>query len=306
MSRATDLELEDLYSAIEESARLIDVPCSRDRVFPFLAAYRDEIARAVIAFRVATDARHAGEFNCHVLALPKDVDPYAVALSNGLITGTDHPVGTLLSDVERQCPIDSYGFDFGIVGGFQKTWSFFPADDFQNLSKIADIPSMPPSLAENVSFFADRGLSDKVSLIGIDYRSKTANVYFGELPDECLEPKSVLSMHRELGLPDPSERMMQLGQQAFGLYVTLNWDSPKIQRISFSVMTQNPMSLPIQLDPKIERFARTVRYGANSPKIVYAAMTSAGEEYCKFQAYFRWRTQVLELMQLSDSGEESA
>jgi len=304
MSRTA--ELEDLYSAIEESARLVDVACSRDRVFPFLTAYGDVITRAVIAFRVATDARHAGEFNCHVLSLPKDVDPYAVALSNGLATETDHPVGALLSDIGRQCPIDSYGFDFGVVGGFQKTWSFFPADDFQNLSKIAGIPSMPPSLAENVGFFTDRGLGDKVSLIGIDYQHRTANVYLGELPEECLEPKAMLSMHRELELPDPSERMLKLGQQAFGFYVTLSWDSPKIQRISFSVITPDPMALHIRLEPKIEQFARTVQYGTDDPKIVYAAMTSAGEEYYKLQAYFRWRSRVLDLMQPSDSDEEPA
>lgn len=290
-----------IYAAIEESARVLGVHCSRDKVWPILSAYEDALPQAVIAFRVATDARHAGDLNCHILSLPKDVNPYAVALSKGLIAATDHPVGALLSDVQKRCPIDSYGFDFGLVGGFQKTWSFFPGDDLQRLSKLADIPSMPHSLAEHFGFFADRGLDDRVSLIGVDYPHRTANVYFGELPAECLEPKAILSMHREIGLPDPSERMLKLGRQAFGIYATLSWDSSKIERISFSVMTSDPLALPVQLDPKIEQFARCVPYGAGGPTIVYAAMSSTGEEYYKIQSYYRWRPRVLKLMQLSDS-----
>ena len=301
MSGAT--ELTDLYSAIEESARVMDVPCSRDKVWPFLVAYEDFIAQAVIAFRMATDARHAGELNCHILSLPKDVDPYAIALSNGLTPETDHPVGSLISDIGVKCPIDSYGCDFGVVGGFQKTWSFFPEDDFQNLSKIAEIPSMPRSLAENIGFFTSRDLGDKVSLIGIDYEHKTVNVYFGELPDERLKPKEILLMHREIGLPDPSNQMLKFSRQAFGFYVTLSWESSKIERISFPVMAPDLISLAVQRDLKIEKFMRRIPYGVDTPNVVYAALTSTGEEYYKFQSYYRWRPRILDLMQISGSEE---
>jgi hypothetical protein len=296
-------ELAGLYSTIEESARLLDVACSRDKVWPILTAYGDALAQAVIAFRVATGARHAGELDCR-FTIPKDVDPYAVALSNGLTTETGHPVGALLSDIQGRCPIDSYGIDFGVVGGFKKIWSFFPADDLQGLSRLTDIPSMPCSLAENVSFFARHGLDDKASLIGIDYQHRTVNVYFGELPAECLEPKTILSMHREIELPDPSEQMIKLGQQAFGIYVTLSWDSSKIERICFAVMTPDPMALPVRLEPKIEQFVRSVPYGAADRKFVYAATSSTGGEYYKLQSYYQWRPRILNLMQLSDSIED--
>src|SRR5262245_53578440 len=114
MSRTT--ELADLYSAIEESARLLDISCSRGKVWPILAAYggaEDALVESVIAFRLATDARHAGELDCR-FTIPKDVDPYALALSQGFIMETDRPVGTFLSDLRGRCPVECYAIDFGV------------------------------------------------------------------------------------------------------------------------------------------------------------------------------------------------
>ncbi|MFI9581852.1 aromatic prenyltransferase [Streptomyces sp. NPDC052236] len=298
-------ELASLYSAIEESAGLLDIACSRARVWPILTAYGDAVPRAMIAFRVATDARHEKEFDCRI-SLPKDIDPYSRALSEGLITETGHPVGALLSDIQERCPIDSYGIDFGVVGGFKKIWVFFPEDDLQKLASLVGIPSMPRSLEENAGFFARHGLEDRVGLIGIDYHARTVNVYFGDLPGACLEPKSILSMHRDIGLPDPSEQMLKFCEQAFGIYTTLSWDSPKIKRISFSVITPDPMALPARLGPKIEQFVRSVPYGADDPKMVHAAVTSTGEEYYKLQSYYRWRPRKVNLMSSVDSAKDPA
>jgi len=297
-------DMADVYAAIEKTSQLLGVPCSRDRVWPILAAYEDVLPQAVIAFRVATDARHVGELDCR-MTVPKDVDPYARALASGLTAETDHPVGKLLSEIPGHCPVDCYGIDFGIVSGFQKVWAFFPSDDLQELSRLAGIPSMPRSLPEGVSFFSKHGL-EKVSLIGIDYEDQTANVYFGALPADCREPEAILSMHREIGLPEPSEQMLKLGREAFGIYFTLRWESPKIERISFAVITPDPMALPVRFAPRIEQFVRNLPYGATDPKLVYVAMKSTGEEYHKLQTYYRWRPRVLDLMQLpgSDSAQE--
>jgi Aromatic prenyltransferase Orf2 len=295
-------ELEAVYSAIEESARLLAIPCSRAKVWPILAAYGDAIPRAVIAFRVATGSRHAGELDWR-FTVPTDVDPYAVAVSNGLVAKTDHPVGTLLADVHRRCPVDSYGVDFGVVGGFKKIYAFFPPDDMQRLETLVDIPAMPRGLAENFSFFARHGLAgDKVNVFGVDYRERTANVYFGGLPAECLEPKNVRSMHRELGLPDPSEQMLKLARQAFGIYVTLGWDSSNVERLCFAVMPSDAGALPVRIAPEIEKFLESVPYGADDRRFIYyAAVSSSGEEYYKLQSYYRWQSRMLNQMLLSDS-----
>jgi hypothetical protein len=275
-------ELEDLYSAIEESAGLVDVACSRDKVWPILTAY-DAARQNIIAFRVATDTRDDGDFHCR-FSLHDGVEPYSVALSKGLTTETDHPVGALLSDMQERCPIDSSGVDFGVVCGFRKIWVYFPDGDFQRLSTLVDIPSMPSSLADNVGLFARHGLDDRVDVVGVNYHHKTVNLYFPEPPD----PKTIRSLHRDIGLPEPSEQMLKFCEGAFGFYTTLSWDSPKVERISFGAKAQDPMALPVRLGPKIEHFAKNVSYGVNDPKLVYAAMTSTGEEYYKLQSYYRW------------------
>lgn len=293
----------DLYSAIEESARLLDIPCSRDKVLPVLTAYEDALPHAVIAFRVATGARYTGDLDWR-FTVPNDVDPYAVAVANGLTAETDHPVSALLAGVRDRCPIESYGIDFGVVGGFKKIYAFFPSNNMQGLSTLVDISSMPPSLAEHLDFFARHGLDDKVNVFGIDYRHRTANVYFGGLPAECLEPGTIRSMLRELKLPDPSEQMVKLGQQAFGVYVTLGWDSPGIERFCFAVMTSDSTALPVRVAPKIEQFLSDLPQGAADGRFVYyAAVSSTEDEHYKLQSYYKWEPRMLDQMLLSESAE---
>src|SRR5580698_3598695 len=193
-----------LYSVIEESARLLEVACSPEKVLPILSVYGDGRAPAIVAFRVATGTRHAKELDCR-FSVPADVDPYALAVTHGFTGWTDHPVSALLSDFRERYPIDSYGIDFGVVGGFKKIWLVWPRTDLQEVSKLAGIPSMPRALGENIGFFARHGLGDTAGLLGIDYRSRTLNVYFGEQPAECFEPETIRSMLREAEQGVPSE-----------------------------------------------------------------------------------------------------
>lgn len=291
-------ELEALYSDIEEAAGLLDVACSRDKVWPILTAYADALPpQAQIAFRVATNA--AG-LDCRFASLPKDVDPYALALSNGLTTETDHPVGALLSDIQERFPIDYHGIDFGVVGGFKKTWTFFPLNDLQKVSRLADVPSMPRSLAENIGFYTRHGLDDKMSLIGIDYPSKTLNLYFLGAPAESREPEAVRSMLREFGLPDPSEQMLKLAQQATGFYTTLSWDSSKVERITFAVVVPDLAAFPtrVEVEPKIEKFARNApyTYGPTDRKGIYGVTSSTHGEYYKLQSWYQMAPQLLKML----------
>ncbi|MER5215131.1 aromatic prenyltransferase [Streptomyces sp. NPDC002838] len=288
MPSTVDVDVASVYSAIEKSADLLDVTASRDIVWPILTAFEDALPQAVIAFRVATNAQHEGDFDAR-FTLPKEADPYAVALSKGLIAKTGHPIGNLLSDIQQLCPIDSYGIDFGVTSGFKKIWVYFPAGEHETLARLTELESMPRSLAENVDFFTRYGLAEKVDVIGIDYRSRTMNVYLAA-PAECFERETVLAMHEDIGLPSPSEQMFNFCEKSFGLYTTQNWDSMEIERISYGVKTQTPMAYFARLGTKIEHFVKSVPYGVDDPKMVYAAVTSAGEEYYKLQSYYRWRS----------------
>ncbi|GAA2679800.1 hypothetical protein GCM10010400_48950 [Streptomyces aculeolatus] len=280
----TDTGMEGLYAAIEEASGLLDVAPSRDKVWPILSAY--ELDKVVVAFRVTT--RGSKDLDCRFTALPADVNPYRYAVSKGIAEATDHPVGTLLDDVQANIPVTAHGVDFGVVEGFRKTWTFLPGNDLQKLSKVAALPSMPPSLAENLDFYARYGLDDKNSMIGIDYPSRTVNVYFLQFPDETREPETVRAMLRDLGLPEPSEQMLTLAKQAVGIYTTLTWDSPKIQRITFATLVPDAEALPgrIAVEPSVEKFARNVPHTYPGPvQGLYNVASYSGGEYFKLQTY---------------------
>ncbi|WP_327289757.1 aromatic prenyltransferase [Streptomyces sp. NBC_01198] len=291
-------ELEDLYSVIGESARLVGVDASRDKVWPVLTAYRDVIPQSAIAFRVETSARRGDDFSCRFTMIPKDVDPYALALANGLTPRTGHPVASLSADIAAACPIDNYGVDFGVVGGFTKTFQFFPPDDLQPVSTLADIAAVPPALAENSPFFARHGVADQVALTGMDYEHRTFNVYF-KTPDGYLrEPKNVAAILSDIDMPEPSDQLLTHARSAGGFYVTLNWDSPGVQRICFSAMTADPSAVTGgRIEPRIEQLARNAPSadpGAERRFIAYVASSPAGE-YFKLLSFYRAQPDVVRL-----------
>lgn len=290
-------EAAELYSVIQESARLLDVACSREKVWPILAVYGDALAHAApVAFRVATGVRHVGELDCRFVTHPKDRDPYPLALSNGLIAETKHPIGVVLSDIGERYPIDTYGIDFGVVGGFKKIYAVLTPDDLQKLSTLVEIPSMPPSLAENADFLTRHGLDDRVGALAIDYPQRTVNVYFNEVPTECFAPNTIRSIFREIGLSEPSEQLLKLAQEAFGLYVTLSWDSSKIERFSFGVTTTDLTTLPVRIEPEIERFVKRVPHGGVHRKFVYGVSSEPEGEYYKLESHYKWNPGSVEFI----------
>jgi hypothetical protein len=139
-----------------ESALLLDISCSRDKIWPILTAYKDVLTDAVIVFSMAS-GHNATELDFSISVPAGYGDPYAVALSNGLIAKTDHPVGALLSDIQERFPLGLYAIDGEVSGGFRKTYAFFPPDDLQGPSHLIGIPSMPNSVAEDSSLFARYG-----------------------------------------------------------------------------------------------------------------------------------------------------
>lgn len=291
-------ELDDLYSVIEDAARLVDVACSREKVWPVLTAYQDVIPRSAIAFRVETSARRGDDFSCRFTMIPKDVDPYARALSGGLTPQTDHPVASLSADIAAACPIDNYGVDFGVIGGFTKSFQFFPPDDMQRVSTLAGIAAVPPALAENSAFFARHGVADQVALTGMDYEHKTFNVYF-KTPDGYLrEPGNVAAILGDIGMPEPSEHLLTLAGAAGGFYVTLNWKSSAVQRICFSAMTMDPAAVTgNRLEARIGKLAKNAPSadpGADRSFICYAASSPAGE-YFKLLSFYRFAPDVARL-----------
>jgi hypothetical protein len=148
-------------------------------------------------------------------------------------------------------------------------------------------------MAENVEFFTRHGYGDRVAGIAIDYPSRTVNVYFNDLPAECYEAKTILETVRELGMAEPSDHMLKLGEKAFGLYVTLGWDSPEIERICYAAATADLTTLPVPIEPEIEKFVKNVPYGGDERKFVYGVALLPQGEYYKLESHYKWKPGAL-------------
>lgn len=299
-----------LHAAIEEAAGLLEVTYPREQVLRVLDLYGGDLAQAVVAFRVSTGADRAGELDCRFTVPNTDAghsdaagddataDPYELALAHGLLEPTDHPVSRLLADLRAHLPIDGYGIDFGVVGGFKKIWVILPRTALQRVADLARIPTMPPALGESLDYVARHGLGDTVGLLGIDYRHRTVNIYFGEPPEGGVPAETLRAMLREIGQPEPGPELLGLAGRLFGIYLTLTWDSPVIARVSFAVATTDPASLPVALDDRIDLFVRHIRRSDPHTRFVYAVATQPDGAYYKLQAYYRWGAGVPEIMQL--------
>jgi hypothetical protein len=293
-------DAERVYSAIDESARLLGISYSTDKVRSVVNAYQDVLADSMIVFSMAGGQR-SGELDFSFSVPAGHGDPYAIALSNGLTEKSEHPVGSLQSEIQEWCPIGMYGIDGEVSGGFKKIYTFFPKEELQGVSRLANIPSMPESVAENAGLFARYGM-DKVQMASIDYHRKTVNLYFGDLPAECLEPDSVRSMLREMGLPEPSEQGLDFARRSFSIYPTLNWNSGKIERICLAVITTDPLAPPALAEPRIAHFAKHAPYAyADAHTYVYGFTIVPGGEYYKLGAYYQISDQQRKLLKTFDA-----
>ncbi|GAB2829609.1 aromatic prenyltransferase [Actinoallomurus bryophytorum] len=276
------IELEDLFSAIGESCGLLDIACSREKIEPFLSEYGFALPAGVF-FTTWTGPR-AGEFNYALLVPPVGPDPYERALAKGFAEKTDHPVGSLLSDFKERLGVSLYGAECGVADGFKEIHAFFNFEALPDTERLAEIPSIPPSLAGNAGLLAEHGVGGLAGLAAINYQERTVSVYFGELR---LDKDKILSLLRELGMPEPSEPELELMSKSFVVYPTFSWDSPKVERICFAVPSLDPLAFPARLDPEAEQFAKSAPYTYDGKRLlVYGFTFTPGERYYQVQSYW--------------------
>lgn len=281
---------ERVYAAMEEAAGLLGVNCARDKVYPLLTAFQGQLDEGVVVFSMASGRRHSTELDFSFSLEASQGDPYATIVDMGLFSATGHPVDDLLADTQKHWPVTLFAIDGTVTSGFKKTYAFFPTDDMPGVDQLSGISSMPSSVAENLDLFARYGL-DKVQMTSMDYKKRQVNLYFSNLNRTYLEPESVLALVRELGLHVPSELGLAFCKRSFSMYPTLNWDTGKIDRLCFAVISTDPTLVPSQDRGDIERFhtyatQAPYSYVGEKRTLVYGLTLSPTEEYYKLGAYY--------------------
>lgn len=276
---------------------------SRDKVEPVLTAFGEALSESMVVFSVQTGERYAGQLD-YCLTLPSGVvDPYSLALSGGFFEETDHPVGSLLSDFEERYTFTEHFIDCGAAEGPRKLYAHFPQDQVK-VSSLADLPSMPPAVADNAGLFARYGL-ENVAMMGVGYKSKTMSLYFQFTPENRPGPKAIGSMLREIGMRETDERTLEFASRAMRSNITLSWDSSKIVRVAFApppARGLDPSATPIHMPPHYARFATTAPRAYDGERVnLFAVKWMPGAEFLEVCSYYQLSSSYLKILIKDDN-----
>jgi hypothetical protein len=284
-------DLESVYSATADTARLLGAPCDRDALWPILRAYEAGFTGGAVALRTTTRARRSGELSVRYIGPAGDPDPYRVALDQGFTVEADRPAGRLYREIQDRGGVGFRGVDVGVASGFEKIWSIYADDGGKTVEAMSRTPGMPPSVGGNLDYFARHGLTG-INGIAVDYRSHSVNVYFPFTG--ARDAQKISTMIEDLGFRVPGNDELDLCCRAFSVYFTFPWNSPNIERICFPVRTPAPDLVPAHLDPLIGRFVRGARFHDGDRAYVYALAFSGHGPYYKIENFYHRPAPMIE------------
>jgi Aromatic prenyltransferase Orf2 len=276
-------DLESVYSAVADTAHLLGAACDRDELWPVLRAYEAGFTNGGVALRTTTRARRSGELSVRYLAPAGDPDPYLLALDRKFTTTADHPVDRLHQEIQDRGTVMFNGVDVGAASGFEKVWSIYAGDAATSIEAMSRTPAMPPSLGGNLDYFVRHGLN-RVAGVGVDYRSRSVNVYFSFIDKR--DSAKIATMFDDLGFRLPDKGQLEMCRRAFAVYFTFSWDSPEVERVCFPVRVFEPDLMPSHLDPLIERFVKGARFHREDRAYVYAITSSRHSQYYKVESFY--------------------
>ena len=226
-------DLETLYADIIKAAEIADVPYDSAIIHRALGVYKDFFSGSTFTFTTNTVAKEKRRLAVRYVEFQVPHDPYAMALATGLLNRQGHPIENLQLEIQAHEDILGYGTDLVVDYGVAKIWSFLkqhPAID----DLCARLPSLPGSVRQNLAYFEKYGLK-YVTLFGLDFRNKTANIYFMVKEPGLFPPDKIAAMLGELNLKIPTQEMLAYCSRAMIYYFTFTWDSPHIERACFGV-----------------------------------------------------------------------
>lgn len=276
-------DLKSIYSAVADTARLLGVPCDRDKLWPILRAYEAGFTSAAVALRTTTRARRSGELSVRYIGSAGYPDPYLLALDRKFMTKANRPIDRLYQEIQDRGSVTFRGVDVGVASGFEKIWSIYLDDGAKSVEAMSRTPAMPPSVGGNLDYFSRHGLN-KITGIAVDYRSRSVNVYFPFT--DTRDTEKISMMFDDLGFRMPDKDELEMCRQAFSVYFTFTWDSPDIERVCFPVRVSEPDLVPSHLDPLIERFVKGARFDNEDRAYVYAIASSRHSRFCKIENFY--------------------
>jgi hypothetical protein len=272
-------DLRRLCRDIETAAEITGVSYNKDVVQSVLDAYGLFYSEAPVAFTTSTRPRQERGLSVRYVDFQVPHDPYEIALKHGLIREEAHPIYNLLPEIRSKMPLLGYGVDLDVSYGLTKIWSFVIPESTEEALQLYHLP---PGVKDHAAYF-DKHRLTVFSFLALDFREKSANIYFTRRPGEPLETTRIIEMIEDLELPVPDEEVLAHCTRAATIYFTFNWQSPRVQRLCFSMSASDPSHVPGHLHPLLEAYANHAPILARQRKFIYSAVLSRGGEYIKIE-----------------------
>lgn len=245
------LNQQQLFEDFRTSAEILGASFDEDVVAEVFSTFNQffitEPTTSSVMYRIDTRANRRISLRYMDFDIPHD--PFVMALQDGLLTREGHPIEDLLPQLQAEVNMLGYGADFSAHQGFEKVWPFFHPFAIDDLHRLPAVPQVSRNLLE---FYRKYDLY-WVSLLAVDYRAKTMNIYFMQKEPGRYSTGQIAEMFTDLGFERPSDEELEICTNAFTIYPTFSWDTLEPQRLCFCMPATRPEDIPA-LSPLIDNF----------------------------------------------------
>ncbi len=271
--------LEVLFRDIEAAAQICEVEPLEDQYVPVMRTYEPFFTGAAVAMRTTSHPAGKRDLDIRYVDTVQGYDPYPVAVEKGFLTPDGHPIYDLLPALNEAISFCGYGIDVSVTHGMRKIWPFMKART--TIEEVCRIPALPDSVRNAMDYYKKYDLST-VSLLALDYLSRTVNLYCFTGGRELFTPQKVAGQIADAGFLVPPEDEVLTNATAASIYLTFNWDSPDIVRLSY-VLPVPLEHVPLKLPEHLTRFIAEAPTYADERRYIYNTAYAHGEVYTKME-----------------------
>jgi hypothetical protein len=295
------LRAEKLIADVANAAAVAGAAFSPAQVKPVVAAFEEFFIESAISFRTTTKKVGARALNFRYVELARPHDALAIAHRHALLPRGSGTAESALLAIQGDFPILGYGVDVGADFGLEKIWSFFPHRPWP-APMVADLPYMPNAVRTYLPFF-QRFQLDLVSLLGIDFRSQTVNLYFMQRPG-LYAAADVSAMFSELGFEVPTPALLDLCRRAVPVYCTYSWDSDAVQRLCFGIPFKDGAKPPSGMDSVIDRYVEHAPFASGGRSFILSVTANATGCFVKIENDYNGK--MIALMEAPQHGGDES
>jgi aromatic prenyltransferase len=288
-SAKPSFDLSVLFSDLARFAEIAEVPFNSEAMRTVIDLFADVYSKETIAVRTTTHPKGKRDVNFRYMAPETPHDPFERLRKADLLTLEGHPIEKVIPEVTSRFPV-WWALDVAVTHGFEKIWLFFEKSvPFEDILTLSSLPASVRNYRKHFSTFA---AGHVVNIIGLDFQNKSLNIYPAPFIPGTYTPARIAAVLTDLGFDVPSEEELGLVSRTLWFYYTFRWDSPTVQRISFTVYTPAE-GYPIHWHPLCKRFVEQAPFRAERQMFIYSPTYSRTGNYLKIEADYQGRLEQI-------------